>query len=154
MPAHPLPNSSYPAVSPGNCCDAVGVRRSTTLFRMALTASFAAESSRSWATDLHASDLSILIRVLLALSRHWGTVELPPLSKELLLLGSIVVPEFTIIKRIEGAQIFSKFDLKSGFHQVAMDEESILWTAFLVPGGLYEWLVMPFGLKNALAVFQ
>nr|GEZ76117.1 TPA: orf y [Tanacetum cinerariifolium] len=53
-----------------------------------------------------------------------------------------------IIKRIGGAKIFSKFDLKSGFHQVAMDEESILWTAFLVPGGLYEWLVMSFGLKK------
>nr|GEV02810.1 ORFIII-like polyprotein [Tanacetum cinerariifolium] len=36
-----------------------------------------------------------------------------------------------------------------GFHQVAMDEESIPWTAFLVPIGLYEWLVMPFGLINA-----
>ncbi|GJY36792.1 Orf y [Tanacetum coccineum] len=39
----------------------------------------------------------------------------------------------TIIKRVGGAKIFSKFDLKSGFHQVAMDEESIPWTAFLVP---------------------
>nr|GEV09151.1 hypothetical protein [Tanacetum cinerariifolium] len=38
------------------------------ILRMALTASFAAESSMSWATDLHALDLSILIGVLLALS--------------------------------------------------------------------------------------
>ncbi|GKC02937.1 hypothetical protein Tco_0994547 [Tanacetum coccineum] len=47
-----------------------------------------------------------------------------------------------IIKRVGGAKIFSKFDIKSGFHQVAMDEESIPWTAFLVPGGLYEWLLV------------
>ncbi|GKB46079.1 Orf y [Tanacetum coccineum] len=40
----------------------------------------------------------------------------------------------TIIKRVGGVKIFSKFDLKSGFHQVAMDEESIPWTAFIVPG--------------------
>nr|GEV37704.1 TPA: orf y [Tanacetum cinerariifolium] len=60
----------------------------------------------------------------------------------------------TIIKRIEGAKIFSQFDLKSWFHQVAMDEESIPWTAFLVPGGLYEWIVMTFGLKMSLQSYN
>ncbi|KAJ8466186.1 hypothetical protein OPV22_028738 [Ensete ventricosum] len=44
----------------------------------------------------------------------------------------------TILKKVGNNTIYSKFDLKSGFHQVLMEEESIPWTAFFVPGGLYE----------------
>ena len=59
-----------------------------------------------------------------------------------------------LIIRVAGKSIFSKFDCKSGFHQIAMNEESIPWTAFACSKGLYEWKVMPFGIKTAPAIFQ
>ena len=56
---------------------------------------------------------------------------------------------------LNGAQIFSSVDLKSGYWQVELTEESKALTAFTVgPLGFYECVRMPFGLTNTLATFQ
>ena len=56
---------------------------------------------------------------------------------------------------LNGACIFTSLDLKSGYWQVELDEESIPLTAFTVgPLGFYKCVRMPFGLTNAPATFQ
>lgn len=59
-----------------------------------------------------------------------------------------------LIRKIAGAKIFSKFDLKVGFWQVAISEKDKFKIAFSIPAGHCEWIVMPFGLKNASSKFQ
>ena len=56
---------------------------------------------------------------------------------------------------LNGSCIFTSLDLKSGYWQVKLDEETIPLTAFTVgPLGFYECVRMPFGLTNAPATFQ
>jgi hypothetical protein len=59
-----------------------------------------------------------------------------------------------LLDSLRHARYFTTLDMKSGFHQMEIDEGSKHITAFITPDGLYEYHRMPFGLVNAAAVYQ
>ena len=76
-------------------------------------------------------------------------------------LNAVTKPDATPIPRIDdnidrlsGASVFSVIDLQSGFNQIPLDVDSIELTSFNTRYGQFEYLVMPFGLRNAPSTFQ
>lgn len=59
-----------------------------------------------------------------------------------------------LFPRLHGKQVFTTLDLLKAFNQIPMAAEDIEKTAIITPFGLFEFLVMPYGLKNASQTFQ
>ena len=60
----------------------------------------------------------------------------------------------SIFTYLKNAQIFSKFDLKSGFWQIGIEPSERYKTAFCILNAHYQWTFLPFGLKTAHSIFQ
>jgi len=82
------------------------------------------------------------------------TVDYKPLNK-IIKGDSYPLPSIKdLFNKLSEADVFTRMDIKSAYHQIPVEEESTKYTAFICEFGLFEYLSMPMGIKSAPAWFQ